>query len=419
MLPSAAVLLQRWLRHFAYAICFNAAGVTIIRVMCRCVSPPASTAGPVSLALYCNGRLCSVTATAANTTAADAATAPAALTFTYTAALELGVASGDAPAGSVAEPVTADLFSAAGPLSLPLADSAALQHGAALLCTFTAPGGARLHSAGTAAVTAAAVAPDGTVTAAGSTRAVCQLPSDAPQLLRPGSGWQLAEVAVTDVSADVGDSSSSGSSSSGAAVSLTARVNFLALPAVTSLQPAQGPSSGSSSSSSAGPPLAVHGSGFVNTAALACRFSGAAGDHSGATAAVVAATFVSSTLVLCAAPARPPGSAVVEVTLTGADYSASGVLYTYTAAPVVTALAPALGSDTGGTAVTVTGAGFKQSAVAKQSGEGRQLLACRFGSVVVPAVRWVSSTEIVCIAPPRESPERSVALEVSVRSTRA
>jgi IPT/TIG domain len=366
----------------------------------------------VTLSLCCSGRPCSVTATAANTTAAAA---PAALTFTYTAALELGVASGDAPAGSVAEPVTTDLFSAAAPLSLPLADSAALQHGAALLCTFTAPGGARLHSAGTAAVTAATVAPDGTVTAARSTRAVCPLPSDAPKLLRPGSGWQLAEVAVTDVSAGVADSSSgSGSgSSSGAAVSLTARVNFLALPAVTGLQPAQGPSSGSSHSSSAGPPLAVHGSGFVNTAALACRFSGAAGDHSGAAAAVVAATFVSSGLVLCAAPARPPGSAVVEVTLTGADYSASGLLYTYTAAPVVTALAPALGADTGGTAVTVTGAGFEQIAVAKQSGEGRQLLACRFGSVVVPAVRWVSSTEVVCIAPPRESPERSVALEVS------
>jgi IPT/TIG domain len=386
-------------------------------VMDRCVSPPASTAGPVKMSLYCNGRPCSVTATAANSTAADTVAAPPALTFTYTAALELGVASGDAPAGSAAEPVTADLFSAAAPLSLPLADSAALQHGAALLCTFTAPGGARLHSAGTAAVTAATVAPDGTVTAARSTRAVCPLPSDAPQLLRPGSGWQLAEVAVTDVSADVADSSSgsgSGSgSSSGAAVSLTARVNFLALPAVARLQPAQGPSSGSSSSSSAGPPLAVHGSGFVNTAALACRFSGGTGDHSGATAAVVAATFVSSTLVLCAAPARPPGSAVVEVTLTGADYSASGLLYSYTAAPVVTALAPALGPDTGGTAVTVTGAGFEQSAVAKQSGEGRQQLACRFGNVVVPAVRWVSNTEIVCIAPPRESPERSVALEVS------
>lgn len=53
-------------------------------------------------------------------------------------------------------------------------------------------------------------------------------------------------------------------------------------------------------------------------------------------------------------------------------------------------LKPRSGPDLGGTVVTVNGAGFENS----------HLCVCRFGEQIAPSVTFVSSTRLLCTAPP-------------------
>eukprot|EP00750_Incisomonas_marina_P013799 INCI17542.1.p1 GENE.INCI17542.1~~INCI17542.1.p1 ORF type:complete len:3776 (-),score=497.18 INCI17542.1:2420-13582(-) len=95
----------------------------------------------------------------------------------------------------------------------------------------------------------------------------------------------------------------------------------------------------------------------------------------------------------------------VEVSSNGQDFSTSGVLFRYHGEVGVLSLQPSHGTLYGMTEVLVTGYGFDNSS----------LLYCRFGTgheSVVPVVEFLSSTQIVCIAPPSLL-EGTVAVQVS------
>lgn len=159
-----------------------------------------------------------------------------------------------------------------------------------------------------------------------------------------------------------------------------------------------------------GRPTQVYGTGFVNrTGSLLCRF----GENH-----VMEATFASSSVVRCTAPAQTdPGAVNVAVsvdggvTFGGRDASSSDVVadvhFRYLAPSVVSGLTPRSGPDTGGTIVTVLGTGF--------SGDFR--FVCNFQpqeeadteaegatAAAAPAVEtlaaFMSSSELACIAPP-------------------
>ena len=159
---------------------------------------------------------------------------------------------------------------------------------------------------------------------------------------------------------------------------------------VSSLTPLLGPVEG-------GTRLTVLGSHFRETSTLRCRF-----EESSAT---VVARFVDSSEVECATPAASgSGSRVVEVSMNGQQFSASGVAFTYQPSLSVSSVWPERGVAEGGSMVTVHGSGF--SAVS----EGLGYLQCRFNGSVVRA-SLVSSTAVVCNS--TEAAAGHVALEVS------
>lgn len=154
--------------------------------------------------------------------------------------------------------------------------------------------------------------------------------------------------------------------------------------------------------------MQVYGTGFVDrTGSLMCRF----GEND-----VVEATFASSSVVKCAAPAQNnSGSVNVAVsvdggvTFGGSDAStpdsAADAHFRYLAPSVVAGLSPRSGPDTGGTIVTVLGTGF--------SGDFR--FVCKFQpqetdseaesatakySAAETTAAFVSPSELACIAPP-------------------
>lgn len=128
------------------------------------------------------------------------------------------------------------------------------------------------------------------------------------------------------------------------------------------------------------------------------------------------ATFASSSVVRCAAPAQTdPGAVNVAVsvdggvTFGGSDASSSDLVaeahFRYLAPSVVSGLSPRSGPDTGGTVVTVFGTGFSrdfrfvckfQPQEADTEAEGAT--AAVEGSEAIAA--FMSSSELACIAPP-------------------
>ena len=127
----------------------------------------------------------------------------------------------------------------------------------------------------------------------------------------------------------------------------------------------------------AGTSVTVAGSGFAAYATAECVF----GDHR------VEAVVTSDTEVVCAAP---PGEGDVEVrVVSGATTAAGEAIFAYARAPSVSNLRPSTAAA--GEPVTVYGADFVDASE----------LACVFGDVTTQA-RYVSSTELVCIAPVNE-----------------
>lgn len=128
------------------------------------------------------------------------------------------------------------------------------------------------------------------------------------------------------------------------------------------------------------------------------------------------ATFASSSVVRCAAPAQTdPGAVNVAVsvdggvTFGGSDASsldfAAEVHFRYLAPSFVSGLSPHSGPDTGGTVVTVLGTGFSrdfrfvcnfQSQGTDTEAEGAT---AKDSAIETPAA-FMSSSELACIAPP-------------------
>ncbi|MDR3454951.1 MAG: IPT/TIG domain-containing protein, partial [Rhodoferax sp.] len=183
---------------------------------------------------------------------------------------------------------------------------------------------------------------------------------------------------------------------------------FQAVPNVTSIYPDAGSIVG-------GTRVVVNGAGFGTQpdGQTLCKFVPARVQASqnvydvvAAPAPFLPATFVSSTQLVCVAPAfLVPGPVYVQVTNNAQEYSASGVIY-WAQLPVrVTAVSPATGPAEGGTVVSVKGVNFIN----------RAPLVCRFhgaavgqsdpleGSAsmdVLVTPRWLSSTLIECVTPP-------------------
>lgn len=158
------------------------------------------------------------------------------------------------------------------------------------------------------------------------------------------------------------------------------------------------------------------------TGSLLCRFG--AND-------VVEATFASSNVVRCAAPAQAnPGAVDVAVSIDGgvtfgassasSSDAVAGVHFRYLAPSVVTGLSPRSGPDTGGTIVTVPGTGFSrdfrfvckfQSQETDTEADG----ATAAGAAIETTAAFVSSSELACIAPPAvASDELAQGVEVQV-----
>ena len=93
--------------------------------------------------------------------------------------------------------------------------------------------------------------------------------------------------------------------------------------------------------------------------------------------------------LLCTTPARETSlTTVVEVSLNGQQYTASGANLSLYDAPHVSAASPSSGPIGGATRVAVAGLGFRRTAD----------LRCRFNHVVVRA-SFVSATAVACLAP--------------------
>ena len=125
------------------------------------------------------------------------------------------------------------------------------------------------------------------------------------------------------------------------------KVQFTVLPEsnVTLVHPSFGAVGASTS-------VTVHGSGFVFSRSLYCRFG----------LLSVAAMYVNSTTVVCTAPDAAEGVVDVRVSSNGVDYSASNATYEYVDAHHVHDVLPRSGSVNGGTLLNVSGTGFKNTA---------------------------------------------------------
>ncbi|WP_280352582.1 IPT/TIG domain-containing protein [Nocardia abscessus] len=141
---------------------------------------------------------------------------------------------------------------------------------------------------------------------------------------------------------------------------------FVPAPVLASIVPGSGPETG-------GDTVTLTGTGF--TAASEVTFGAAA---------AVSFSVVSDSRITAVAPS---GIGSVDVTVTSAGGSSSGVRYTYVPAPVLAAVTPGSGAETGGDTVTLTGSGFTGAT------------AVNFGLTPAISSTVVSDTQITVTAP--------------------
>lgn len=146
-------------------------------------------------------------------------------------------------------------------------------------------------------------------------------------------------------------------------------------------------------SSAGGETIIVAGFNFTNTATLACRFG----------SVVTRAMWLSPNEIRCTSPRHVKSKVLLSVTNNGVDWSASSVVFEFHQDAVVLTMEPVHGPVRGQTRVTVRGFNFVQSS----------LMHCKFGDLLEPMLEFVSSTEIVCMSPPRFEHAGSVSLEVT------
>ncbi|KAF1783536.1 Immunoglobulin E-set [Phytophthora cactorum] len=151
--------------------------------------------------------------------------------------------------------------------------------------------------------------------------------------------------------------------------------NLLPIPTILSIDPPEVPIIG-------GTLITVRGLNFSNSLELACRFG----------SVVVGARYHSSGQVVCTTPRLQPNQYTFQASNDGRVFSNSPTsILLYTDA-FVEYISPTHGLQTGGTAVTIYGMHFRKGSH----------LRCKFGDLeAVQVVKFVSSTEVVCISPPQ------------------
>ncbi|NQE67706.1 IPT/TIG domain-containing protein [Nocardia gamkensis] len=142
-----------------------------------------------------------------------------------------------------------------------------------------------------------------------------------------------------------------------------ATYTYLAVPALNSIAPGQGPT---------GTSVTLTGSGL--TGATAVTFG---------TTPATSFTVDSDTQITAVAPA---GTGIVAVTVTAPGGTSNGIPFIYVVVPTITSIVPASGPTSGGNSVTISGTGFTGP------------LTVRFGSTAT-TFTIDSSTQITAIAP--------------------
>lgn len=146
---------------------------------------------------------------------------------------------------------------------------------------------------------------------------------------------------------------------------------------VHELRPASGPSTG-------GTTVQVIGSRFEQGHGLSCLFG----------RQQVAASFISTSVLACRAPAAAIGGVPVSVSHNGFDFvpsAADAPRYTYVEPFAVRSIHPSFGPVEGGTRVTVRGGGFASASM-------NSSVTCRFGDSIVEGI-VLSDSELECNAP--------------------
>ena len=147
---------------------------------------------------------------------------------------------------------------------------------------------------------------------------------------------------------------------------------------VSSVEPRLGPIGG-------GTRVTIKGKGFRTDSE--CHFG---------EAQVVAAEFISSTEIVCTAPAKSEaGSVILKIGSGGVDFGSSEVVFRFYTGIAIQSVFPTHGYATGNTSVYVTGSSFLPTAN----------LTCRFGSTVVSAT-FLTPFSVHCLTPAMP-PERS------------
>lgn len=144
------------------------------------------------------------------------------------------------------------------------------------------------------------------------------------------------------------------------------------LPTISSVTPAAGPLSG-------GTAITITGTNFVGTPTVS--IGGVACTN---------VVLVNSTTITCNVPARATAATVdVVVTTTNGSSATTGTAndFTYTSGPIVTAISPNTGPASGVTTVTITGSNFTASG-----------LVVRFGTVQATAT-FIDANTIIAVAP--------------------
>lgn len=185
---------------------------------------------------------------------------------------------------------------------------------------------------------------------------------------------------------------------------------YTSVPRVFSVSPTHGPLGG-------GTEVVLHGTNFVNSSALHCRFVWIDPPES---VRRVAAYYINTSHAVCESPSGTrEGDVVLEIAthhdlqsrliIQSADYPL-GVKFTYDSTPTFTSVFPNMGPTIGNFSVRITGGIFKPS----------HELRCKFGDGVkggatVVDARWVNFDEIDCWAPPAKQ-VGVVALRVSLNA---
>lgn len=162
--------------------------------------------------------------------------------------------------------------------------------------------------------------------------------------------------------------------------------HYDATPELTALIPNGGPVAG-------GTEILLEGRLLHQSSELACRFG---------LRTTVSAVFVSDSLLACKSPPEPAGKVMVEISLNGLDFYFTSLSYDFFIPPTVKSLWPIMSHGlVGTTVVTIYGGNFRK----------KMDLACIFDSIEVRA-EYVSTSSIVCLAPPH--PDGSVSVHVTV-----